>query len=253
MKTSNGSHLIIAALIISAGLIFFGYQYSNSSAQNGQDFQAQLEKGIEKYIENQQKAAAKQTVGSKIDSENVKKVSKEDHIRGNTDAILSLIEYSDFECPFCKRFHPTAQKVVDANNGKVNWIYRHYPLSFHNPLATQQALASECAAEIGGNDVFWKYTDKIFEITRSNGRGMTKDQLTEIASDLKIDENTFQNCLDSEKYQARIRQDIKEGSKAGVTGTPGSILLNNKTGEARFVKGAQPFESVQAVIDEMLK
>src|SRR3989338_3572308 len=85
---------------------------------------------------------------------------KEDHIRGNPDAKVSVIEYSDFECPFCKRHHPTMTQIMDAYGDDVNWVYRHYPLSFH-PNAEPSALASECVAEIGGNDAFWGFVDKL--------------------------------------------------------------------------------------------
>ncbi len=81
------------------------------------------------------------------------------------------MEYSDFECRYCKRFHPTAKAVVQAYAGKVNWVYCHFPLGFHNPGAQKQAAASECANELGGNYAFQKYTDAIYARTRSNGKG----------------------------------------------------------------------------------
>ena len=103
-------------------------------------------------------------------AKNVRPVSAErDHIYGNPDAPISLIEYSDFECPYCKRFHVTAKSVVEAFDGKVNWVYRHFPLAFHNPGAQKQAEASECASELGGNDAFWKYTDALYARTKSGG------------------------------------------------------------------------------------
>jgi len=254
--------IIFASLAVCASLIFFGLQMSKGSTAQSSDISSemlaqQIDEGIQRFIKKQQddqiKAQQEAERAQGEQASNVKKVSKEtDHIRGNLNAKISLIEYSDFECPFCKRFHPTAQQVVDEYGGQVNWVYRHFPLGFHDPLATQQAQASECAAELGGNDTFWEYTDKIYATTNSNGRGMAQEDLTTIAVELGLNQGAFQECLDSGKYSEHVRQDIQEGSLAGVTGTPGNILLNNETGEAVTVAGAQPFSSVKAAIDRML-
>lgn len=182
----------------------------------------------------------------------VPKVSKDDHIRGDKNARLALIEYSDIECPFCKRFHPTAQQVVDTYKGKVMWVYRHYPLSFH-ANAQKEAEAVECANEQGGNDAFWKYLDSIYERTTSNGTGFALDKLVPLAKELGLDETKFKLCLDGGKFADHVKQDMDGGTKAGVTGTPGNIILDTKTGATRLIPGAVPFEQVKAVIDEMLK
>ncbi len=236
--------IVFAAIAISGSLIFFGVMQSQNSANDvvtvkiGDADKTRMQK--EKFENNK--------------TLDVKKVSKTyDHIRGNVDAPVSLIEYSDFECPFCKQFHPTAQQIVDEYDGKVNWVYRHFPLSFHNPLATREALASECANELGGNDAFWKYADMIFETTTSNGRGMQFDDLISIAAKLNLDETSFRECLESEKYLDRIKQDLSEGRKAGVKGTPGNIVINNETGESVFLSGAQPFYKFKLEIDNMLE
>jgi protein-disulfide isomerase len=89
-------------------------------------------------------------------------ISEKDHVRGDRDAQIVLIEYSDFQCPFCSRFHPTAQQVVEEFNGQVMWVYRHFPLDSIHPVARKAAEASECVAELGGNDAFWNFVDTIF-------------------------------------------------------------------------------------------
>lgn len=170
---------------------------------------------------------------------------KKDHIRGDSDAVLAVIEYSDFECPFCARHHPTMEKIIDEYDGKVSWVYRHYPLSFH-PSAQIAAEASECANDQGGNDAFWEYTDLIFE------KGADKNSLVAYAEEINLDTKKFQSCLDSGKFTQHVNDDMTGGSKAGVNGTPGNIVYNLKTKEARIVSGAQPFANFKSIIDEML-
>lgn len=178
-------------------------------------------------------------------------VTDADHIRGDKNAKVTLIEYSDFECPFCKRFHPTMQQALQEFGGQVRWVYRHFPLSFHDPLATTQAEAVECANELAGNDAFWKFSDRIFETTASNGNGMTVDQLYGIARDLELDETRFRTCLESGKYRQHIRDEIAAGSAAGITGTPGTFLVD-ENGNSQLISGAQPYEVVRAAIQSVL-
>lgn len=186
------------------------------------------------------------------EAKDVPKVTKDDHVRGDRNARIALIEYSDMECPFCKRFHPTAQQVLDAYKGKVMWVYRHYPLAFH-ANAQKEAEASECANELGGSDAFWKYLDTVYERTTSNGTGFALDKLVPLAVELGLNEAKFKECLDSGKYADYVKEDMNGGSKAGVTGTPGNILLDTKSGKTSLIPGAVPFESMKSAIDEMLK
>jgi protein-disulfide isomerase len=182
----------------------------------------------------------------------VPKITKDDHIRGDRNARIALIEYSDLECPYCKSVHPTIKQVLDAYEGKVMWVYRHYPLSFH-ANAQKEAEATECANELGGNDVFWKYLDTIFERTTSNGSGFALENLVPLAVELGLPEDKFKNCLNSGTYTDHVNADMDGGSEAGVTGTPGNILLDTKTGKTRLVPGAVPLDTFKVAIDEMLK
>lgn len=176
----------------------------------------------------------------------------EDHVRGDRNARVLLIEYSDLECPFCKRFHPTAKQILDTYKGQVAWVYRHFPLSFH-ANAQKEAEAIECANEQGGNDAFWKYTDAIFERTTSNGTGFALDNLVPLARELGLNEAQFKNCLDNGKYTAHVKADEDGGTKAGVTGTPGNILLDIKTKKTKLIPGALPFDQFKTAIDDLLK
>lgn len=178
-------------------------------------------------------------------------ISEEDHIRGDKNAPLTWIEYSDFECPFCKAFHPSMQKMLEEFDGKIKLVYRHFPLSFHDPLATKEAEASECANELGGNDAFWKMHDEIFARTQSNGNGMAVSELDNIAAEIGLNADAFKTCMESGKYVQHIQSQISEGSLAGVTGTPGSFLVD-EDGNAQLVSGAVPYAQIQALINAAL-
>lgn len=178
-------------------------------------------------------------------------VTDKDHIRGSKDADVVLVEYSDLECPFCKRFHPTMQQVMQEYGNKVAWVYRQYPLSFHQN-AQKEAEASECVNELGGNDAFWSFIDKIFEKTTSNGTGFALDQLGPLAAEIGIDQSQFQQCLDSGRYAKHVQEDEAGGVKTGVQGTPGTIIVA-KNGKKDFANGALPFDQIKQQIDALLK
>lgn len=220
--------------------------------------QEAVEEGIREFIRKQQQAQAEaqrqQQQQANQKAQNVQPVSVEDdHIYGNTDAVVSLIEYSDFECPYCKRFHPTAKELVDQSDGKVNLVYRHFPLGFHNPGAQKQAEASECVAALGGNDAFWAFTDAIYERTSSGGEGFPLDQLAPLAAEVGVDKAQFEECYESGKYADHVQDDMAEGVQAGVSGTPGNILLHNETGEALLRAGAQPLGALQEAVRTLME
>lgn len=224
--------------------------------RSGDVLQDAVREGIQNFIREQQQAQAEaqreQQRQAAKRAENVRPVSEErDHIYGNPDATVSLIEYSDFECPFCKRFHPTAKELVDSSDGQVNWVYRHFPLSFHNPGAQQQAEASECAAELGGNDAFWAYTDAVYERTSSGGDGFPQSQLVPLAVELGLNESEFRDCVESGRYEERVKEDLAEGVRIGISGTPGNILLNNETGDVVTRAGAQPISALRDAVEEL--
>ncbi len=178
-------------------------------------------------------------------------ITKDDHVRGDKNAKITLLEYSDLECPFCKTFHPTAQRVIDEFKGKVKWVYRHYPLSFH-ANAQKEAEASECVWEQGGDDAFWKYIDAIYERTTANGTGFALDKLGPLAAEVGVDQAKFQSCLDSGKYAQKVKDHMAQGTKEGVTGTPGNILLRTEDGKNILIPGALPFESIKASLEQLL-
>jgi len=149
-------------------------------------------------------AAPPSTAGGKLPEDQVSKipaVSAEDHVKGSRNAQVFLIEYSDFECPFCQRFHPTAQQVVDEYDGQVAWVYRHFPLRTIHPKAEAAAQASECAAEQGGDEGFWAFTDVLF-----SDPTMLSD-LGSAATKAGLNAASLQACVDSEKYKDRVERE----------------------------------------------
>jgi protein-disulfide isomerase len=145
------------------------------------------------------------------------------------------------------RFHETVKEVVTKYNGKVSWVYRHFPLDTIHPEARPAAVASECIAELGGNDAFWKYTDKIFEDQRS----MSNTRYTAIAKELGIDEGAFSACLTSGKYDGRVDRDLANGEDIGGQGTPFNVLLT-KNGDVIKFSGALPIDRVTTLVDRAL-
>ncbi len=196
-------------------------------------------------------AAAPAGAGTQPATGKAKPVGSDEHIRGGKNAKVTLIEYSDLECPFCKTFHPTMLDILKTYGEKVRWVYRHYPLSFH-ANAQKEAEATECVTELGGNDAFWNYVDKIFERTTSNGTGFALEKLGPLAGEVGVDQTQFQKCLDSGKYTQKVKDELSEGTQAGVNGTPSTFVLDSK-GNNQLIVGAQPKESVTATIDKILK
>lgn len=166
-------------------------------------------------------------------------VDDTDHIRGNVDAPITIIEYSDFECPFCGRFHPTMNQVV-ANNDDVNWVYRHFPLSSIHPNAQKAAEASECAADQGK---FWEMADEMIE---NQAAGLSRAQLSTYAGNIGLNVSTFDDCVDSGKYAQKVAADAADGQGAGATGTPFSVIVAD--GQQIPVSGAVPLTQIESII-----
>ncbi len=185
--------------------------------------------------------------GGLASADNVPPVVAKDHLRGDKQAKITLVEYSDFECPFCKRFHPTMKKILEEYPDKVNWVYRHFPLPFHTN-ALPAALAAECADELGGNTKFWQYTDGIF----ADPSTLSSETISAVADKIGLDKSKFSACLEDKKYQKKVEDQQAGGQKAGVNGTPGTILINNQTGKTQLISGALPFEEIKKTIDSAL-
>jgi protein-disulfide isomerase len=166
-----------------------------------------------------------------------------DHIRGPANAKVTMIEYSDFQCPYCERHEPTIEQVLRDNPKDVRLVYRHYPLSSLHPEAQKAAEASECAFNQGGNDAFWKAHDYLFANQATLGTALYK----KMAADLKLDVNKFSTCLDSGATASVVAADAATGDSAGVSGTPATFV------NGQMVEGAVPVDQFTSIISSALK
>ncbi|MEW6329226.1 MAG: DsbA family protein [Candidatus Micrarchaeota archaeon] len=155
--------------------------------------------------------------------------------RGDASAQITIVEYSDFQCPFCGRSVPTVEKILEDYDGKVKLYFKHFPLGFHQ-YAQKAAEASECAGDQGK---FWEYHDKLF----ANQQALTTTDLKKYATDLGLDAAKFNTCLDTGAKASVVQADFAEGSANGVGGTP-TFFINGKE-----VVGAQPYDAFKTVID----
>lgn len=162
------------------------------------------------------------------------------HVLGDSSALVTLVEFSDFQCPYCSRFHFTVAQVMNDYSTEVRWAFKHFPIDSLHPQARPAAEASECAAE---QDKFWEFADKLFE----NQTMLGPELYQEFASDLGLNVKQFKSCVGSRKYKDKVEADYQEGIKLGVRGTPGSFI-NGKP-----LVGAVPYESLKASIEQALE
>lgn len=178
-------------------------------------------------------------------------VTEADHIRGNPNAPIIMVEYSDYDCPFCKNFHTTMNKIMDEYgvDGRVAWVYRQFPLSQLHPNAPKVAEASECVAELGGNEAFWKFSDLVFG-ERGTNEPTDLTRLPEFAVSAGVDERGFETCLSSGRYTDQINQDVAEAIKAGGQGTPHTVVMVGD--QQGVINGAQPYDNVKEIVEQLL-
>lgn len=177
-------------------------------------------------------------------------VRQNDHIKGDiAKAQVAVFEYSDSDCPFCARFHPVMEQIKAEYGDKVAWIYRHYPLEGLHPNAFNEAVALECAANLGGNTAFWNYLtiaiDKTFETTDKTG-------LEDLGAQIGLDKELFARCLRTNAIAEDVRAAAAEAQAIGAQGTPFSVAVNLKTGKQVAIPGAYPIEEVRKFIDSIL-
>ena len=231
-KLTTPGAIILAGVIIAVAILFAnGYGEAKPLAVNDADDLIAIE-------DTENTAANSQDV-------TVNPVDENDHIKGPLNAPVIIVEYSDFECPFCGRVHPTLGQVVEEYDGQVAWVYRHLPLSQIHANADAAAQASECVAELGGNDAFWSFADGIFD----GSIGMVGFAGVKAATG--VDLSAVQNCVNSGKYAAEVKKDSADAAGAGGRGTPFAVVIG-PDGKTLTVSGAQPIAAWRQVVDQLL-
>ena len=249
VKKSTSTGMIIAMIAIVAVAAFFAGSYF-SNLNSDTVTQSDLDSAIAKL---ESKIASIQSP-SGLPSQPIKISADNDPVRGNPDAPITIIEFSDFQCPFCARFHvQTLPSILEEyiDTGKVNLVYRDFPIQSIHPNALPAAVAAECANEQGK---YWQYHDTLFERQSTWSKldtGSVISTFSQYAADVGLEQQQFDSCLGSGKYLQEVQQDLNDGRTYDITGTPGFFIGNENIG---FVKidGAQPFESFKRVIDSQL-
>jgi protein-disulfide isomerase len=193
-------------------------------------------------INAQQQAQQQQQAATRVQVS-----AEDDSVLGDANAKITVVQFSDYECPFCERFYTQTegQLIKDyVDTGKIRFVYRDFPLEQLHAEAFPAALASECAHEQGK---FWEYHNKLFE----NQQSLSSDNYKKWAADLGLDTAKFNSCYDSKKYESEVQKDTQDGGAAGVQGTPTFFIGNDQKGYIQLV-GAQPYATLKAAIDSEL-
>ena len=250
VSKSKFNKLIIITIITIGVAAFFAGSYSsnlNSDQISEKDLDDAIAK-IELKILQNQLPTKQQSPPLKISEDN-------DPIIGNTDAGITIIEFSDFQCPFCARFHvQTLPTIMDEyiNKGTVKLVFRDFPIQSIHPNALPASVAAECANE---QKKFKEMHDVLFEKQNkwsNQNIESVMNTFSQYASDLGLEEKAFDSCLKNGKYIEEIQKDLDDGRTYGISGTPGFFIGNDQIGFIEL-KGAQPFENFKKVIDNQLK
>ncbi len=241
MKTEKLKNYIIAALVIV--IVVIGLVWIRDFASEGKGSKGSAASNVRTSAD---------VSGSGSGAGAVSSVSTEgNYFMGEEDAPVTLIEFIDFQCPFCRKFWRETLEQIDKDyikTGKVKFVAKDFPLDNIHPGATPAALATRCAGDQGK---FWEMHDKIFEGQDKQGQGTIsfgESELREWAAELGLDMGKFNKCFDEQEHLSEVRQDLLEGQQAGITGTPG-FLLNGK-----LISGAQPYAVFkQAIENELAK
>ena len=183
--------------------------------------------------------------GNNTAQASIRGIQKDDHIRGNKNAKIVLMEYSDFQCPYCARaFQGSVTEFKSSDyfkNGEVNLVFKHFPLNSIHPFAQKAAEAAECANKQGK---FWEYHDILF----ANQNALDTTSLKAYASQVGLSTGTFNSCLDGDEAKSEVVKETSQATAAGGRGTPYFVIINNDNGNTQAVSGAVPFAQIEAAI-----
>ncbi len=178
-------------------------------------------------------------------------VDETDYIRGNPNAPILMIEYSDYDCPFCKQYHESMKQIMDEYGvtGRVAWVYRQFPLVQLHPNAPLISEAALCVGDIGGGEAFWRFSDLIFE-ERGIDEFTNVTLLPDYAEEVGVSRNEYQSCVDSNRMEAAVTASLEDGFNVGARGTPYTILIVGN--QQAVINGAQPYDTIKGIIDNLI-
>lgn len=244
----NKSILLVVASILLSGMMIAS---------------AVLYNGVQSRANNTaSNTAPQQDQNDPVDARNISVDLSEDtpYLGSKSKSQIAIIEFSDFECPFCKKFHDESRKEIIeqyVNTDKAILAWKDYPLDFHDPLATKQAVAAQCVYEQKGNQAYFEYVDLIFANTKSGGEGMQESKLNELAREIQdLDTSKFDTCLKEEETLDKVKADMDFANQNGVNGTPGFLigkLEDGKLTQGIRIAGALPIDTFKTYIDEFLQ
>lgn len=211
--------------------------FAQLAEYNDEDTVATADTGVVAGVEDTQPTAAAADAAPTVDIV----LRDSDHILGDPQAPVTLVEYSDFECPYCARHIPTVEQIMQDYDGQVKLVFRNFPLTSLHEYAQKAAEAAECA---GAQDAFWEMHDKLFAMNEAGT--MSIDNFKAAAGELGLNQSKFDTCLDSGQYTQYVQDQFAEGSQLGVQGTPATFV------NGQLVSGAVPYASLASIIDSML-
>ncbi len=186
-----------------------------------------------------------------VASKEMRPVDETDNIRGNPNAQILMIEYSDYDCPFCKSYHATMNQVMDEYGitGKVAWVYRQFPIVQLHPNAPKISEAALCVDSIAGNDAFWKFTDLIYK-ERDLNEATNVTKLPQYAEESGVSKADYIACMSNGDMKEAVAKSIEDGFNSGARGTPYTILTVGN--EKAIINGAQSYDVVKGIISNLI-
>lgn len=233
--------ILVSAVLVSGSLSFFGYEYANKMTDDV--FNAKVEDGIKAFIAKQQAAQPEDKTGTVVAGD----YTDDDPVLGDKNANVTMIEFSDYQCPVCQRFHAEVFPLLKTkyiDTGKMKLVYRDLPLTSIHPNAYPAALAADCVKDQGGDSMYYKMHENMFKAELS--ADLTSDVLQKAAADSGADVAEFDKCVAADKFKDEIAKDVKDATDLGFRGTPG-FLINGY-----MMDGLYGLEAYEQVIDKAL-
>lgn len=243
----NAQNFFIPMSIVIAGIIIAGAIFVTNGSKND-DLQGNAVDSL----------AGNELLEQALEEPQEAKVSVDDDaVLGKKEpGKIAIVEFSDYECPFCKSFRDTSYEQIKKeyiDSGEAFLVFRDLPLPIHDPVATEAAVAAECVREQAGDDAYYSFHDGFFDNTATNGRGVSDEKLTELAVQAGADAAIFSTCVDEQRFADEVQKDLEDANAAGITGTPGFVIgkyAEDGSVDGVIISGAQPFAVFQKAIEE---